>query len=214
VGEIDYHHDHRLDVLELTIHDAHRLLFLEEPILLFRLELEGALGLLLDALEQFLLAFFEEGDEGVGEDELTLDFGLGVVELRWFFFDGVGDGGLFLEHFVDDPAGLGDVGVVALNFGSAVGHAVDGLVDDDGGVRLLHDLVDLVALGADQQRHHPLGHENDHRKGLLLRLLEGLVDVAQHGLRALVLLLHLHVVHLTSPPTTYVSQPLPGCCAR
>ena len=40
--------------------------------------------------------------------------------------------------------------MVALYFGSAVSHSVDGLIDDYGGVTLLHDFVDLVTLGTDQ----------------------------------------------------------------
>ena len=40
--------------------------------------------------------------------------------------------------------------MVALNFDSSVDHFVDGLVDDDGSVGLLHDFVDLVAAGADE----------------------------------------------------------------
>ena len=54
-----------------------------------------------------------------------------------------------------------------------------------------------MALGADEQRHHALRHEDDHRECLFFVVLEGLVDVAEEGLRALVLLLHLHVVDLS-----------------
>ena len=47
-------------------------------------------------------------------------------------------------------------------FGSSIGHSVDGLVDDDGGVGFLHDFVDLVALGADEEGDHSFGDEYYH----------------------------------------------------
>ena len=50
--------------------------------------------------------------------------------------------------------------MVALNFNSAVGHPIDGLVDNDGGVRLSHDFVDLIALGADEEGDHALWDKN------------------------------------------------------
>ena len=83
-----------------------------------------------------------------------------------------------------------------MDLGSAVSHAVDGLVHHDGGVRLLHDLVDLVASGTDQKRHHPLRNKNDHREGLSLDFFETVVDVSQHSLRTLVLALHIRVEDL------------------
>jgi hypothetical protein len=70
--------------------------------------------------------------------------------LAGLLLDGVSYGGLLLQHLVDDTTGLGNVGVIALYLGSAVGHAADRLVDHDGRVRLLHDFVDLVTLGPDQ----------------------------------------------------------------
>ena len=63
-------------------------------------------------------------------------------------------------------------------------------------MRLLHYFVDLVALGADQQRHHALGHEDDDREGFGFDFFEFLVDVVEDELGALELLLHLPVINL------------------
>lgn len=76
---VDRHHYHRLHILELTVHDAHRLLLLQQSVLLLGLELYGAVGFLLYPLQQFFLAFFEERYKLVCEDELAFDFRLGVV---------------------------------------------------------------------------------------------------------------------------------------
>jgi hypothetical protein len=61
---------------------------------------------------------------------------------------------------------------------------------------LLHNLVDLMPLSTDQQRHHPLRHKNYDGEGLFLRSLKCLVNIGKHGLGALILLLHLHVKDL------------------
>ena len=49
--------------------------------------------------------------------------------------------------------------MIALYFGSSIGHSVDGLVDDNSGVRLLHNFVDLMALGTDEEGDHSLRDE-------------------------------------------------------
>ena len=68
--------------------------------------------------------------------------------------------------------------MIPLDFDCSVGHPVDGLVDDDGSVRLFHYLVDLVAAGSDKEGNHTFGYENDNRKRLLFDFFEDLVDVA------------------------------------
>ncbi len=91
MADVDDHHHHGLHVLQLTVHDAHGLLLLEEAVLLLGLELDGAPGLLLDALHQLLLFLLDEAHQLVREDELALDLGLGVVQLRRLLLDGVCD---------------------------------------------------------------------------------------------------------------------------
>lgn len=68
--------------------------------------------------------------------------------------------------------------MIALNFDGPVDHFVDGLVNHDGGMRFLHDFVDLVAAGSDKEGNHTFGYENDNRKRLLFDFFEDLVDVA------------------------------------
>ncbi len=104
--------------------------------------------------------------------------------------------------------------MIALNFSSAVSHAVDGLVDHDSSVALLHDLVDLMSLGANEERDHAFRDEDDNGEGLLLALLEGSVDISQHSLGALILLLHLDVEHLRDALGTYFAGQVPVCCGH
>lgn len=69
--------------------------------------------------------------------------------------------------------------MIPLDFDCSVGHPVDGLVDDDGSVRLFHYLVDLVAAGSDQQGNHAFGNENNDGKCFALDFFENLVDVTK-----------------------------------
>ena len=91
---------------------------------------------------------------------------------------------------------MGNIRIVTLNFNSSVDHSVNGLVDDNGGSRLFHDFVDLVALGADEEGDHALGYEDDDGKGFGLDFFEFLVDIIEQKLSTLKLLLHLSVINL------------------
>ena len=62
--------------------------------------------------------------------------------------------------------------MVALNFDSPICHTIDGLIDHDGGMWLSHDLVDLVALGADEERDHALWTKMIMEKGSRLTFLK------------------------------------------
>ena len=86
--------------------------------------------------------------------------------------------------------------MVALDFNSAICHSVNGLIDYNGGVRLSHDFVDLVALGADEEGDHALGDEDDDGEGFAPDFLEDLVDVIEKAATALVLFVHVSVVDL------------------
>ena len=81
-------------------------------------------------------------------------------------------------------------------FDCAVNHAVDGLVDYDGGMGLFHDFIDLVALGADEQRDHALRYENDDGESFVFYFFELLVDIVEQKFGALVLFLHFFVIYL------------------
>lgn len=85
-----------------------------------------------------------------------------------------------------------------MNFDGSVDHTIDGLVDNDGGLGFLHDFVDLVALGADEEGNHALWDENDDTEGLGFDFFELLVDVGQKELAALVLFLHFFVINLNN----------------
>ena len=87
--------------------------------------------------------------------------------------------------------------MVALNFDSPICHTIDGLIDHDGGMWLSHDLVDLVALGADEERDHALWDENDYGKGFPSHFLEDLVDVAEETSATLILSVHVPIVNLS-----------------
>lgn len=161
MADVYQHYHHGLHVLQASAHHADGFVFLVDAVVAVLLETDGAFDLLFDLLQEPFLLLLDEVDEGFWEDELALDLALGVVELGRFLLDGIGDGTLLLEHLIDDAAGLGDVGVVALYLGSAVDHAVDGLIDHDDGMGLLHYFVDLVSLGPDEEGDHALGDEDD-----------------------------------------------------
>lgn len=91
MADVYDHYHHGLHVLQLAVHYAHRLLFLQQTVFLLGLELDGALGLFLDALQQLLLFLLNEGDQLVREDELALYLGLSVVQLGRLLFDGIGN---------------------------------------------------------------------------------------------------------------------------
>lgn len=135
-------------------------------------------------------------------DELRLHPRLAVIKLRWLLLDRVGYGRFVLQYFVDDAAGLGDVRMVTLNFYCPVGHFVDGLVHHDGRVRLPHDFIYLVPLGADQQGDHALRYEYYDGEVLASNFLEHLVDVGKQGPAALVLALHFLIINLRKKVTT------------
>ena len=84
-----------------------------------------------------------------------------------------------------------------MNFDSSINHSIDGLVDNNGGMRLLHYFVNLVAFGADQKRDHTFWDENDDGEGLFFYLFKFLIDVCEKKLTALKLLLHLFVIYLS-----------------
>lgn len=83
-----------------------------------------------------------------------------------------------------------------MDFGCAVGHPVYRLVDHDCSMRLFHDFVYLVAFGADEQRDHAFGDEDDDREGLFFVFFEDLVNFGKHGFGALVLFFHFNVINL------------------
>lgn len=87
--------------------------------------------------------------------------------------------------------------MIALNFDCSISHPVDGLVDNYSGMRLSHDFVDLVALGADEEGDHALRDKNDNGKWLPLDFFEDLVDIREEQPAALVFLLHLFVINLS-----------------
>ena len=202
LDDVDERHNEGLYIFEFAEQHAELLVSLDQPTRGVLLELDDAFGLVLDLLDQRLLLGHQVGDNRNAEDELGFDSRLGIVELRGLLLDRIGDGGLVFKNLVYDPAGLRDVGVVALNLDGAIGHPVDGLVDYNGGVRLPHDLIDLVALGTDQQRHHTLRHEDDDREGLAAYSLENLINIGQHDPAALVLLLHLLIIDLRESECT------------
>jgi hypothetical protein len=84
-----------------------------------------------------------------------------------------------------------------LNLGSSINHTINGLVDDNRGMRLLHYFVNLVAFGTDKQGHHTFWDENDDGERLFFYFFKFLIDVCQKKLTALKLLLHLFVIYLS-----------------
>ena len=50
--------------------------------------------------------------------------------------------------------------MVALNFDCAVSHSIDGLINDNGGMWLAHDFVDLVAFCSYEEGDHALRDKN------------------------------------------------------
>ena len=131
-----------------------------------------------------------------GKYEFGFDSGLGIVKLRGFFFDRIGNRALILEDIVDYAAGMCNIGVVALDFDCPVDHSADGLVNNDGGMRVLHDLVYLVTLGANEQGDHSFRDEDNDGEGLGLDFFEFLVDIVEEELTTLKFLLHLSVINL------------------
>lgn len=86
--------------------------------------------------------------------------------------------------------------MISLNFNSSIGHFIDGLIDDDGCVRLSHNFVDLVAFGAYQERDHSFWDKNDDRKWLPSDLFKDLIDITEEDSTALVFLFHFFIVNL------------------
>lgn len=88
--------------------------------------------------------------------------------------------------------------MIALNFNSPISHFINRLIDNDGGMRLSHNFINLVAFSPYQQRDHTLGHEYYNREMLPSNFLEDLVNVSKKSFGALILLLHLLVINLRS----------------
>jgi hypothetical protein len=63
-------------------------------------------------------------------------------------------------------------------------------------LRFAHDLVDLVALGADEQGDHAFWYKDDDTKLLSLDLLKHLVDVSKEDTGTLVFFFHLFIIDL------------------
>lgn len=86
--------------------------------------------------------------------------------------------------------------MIALNFDSTIGHFVNGLINDDGGVRFFHDFVDLISSGADEERNHAFRYKNDDGEGFSFNFFKHLVDVTEKSFTALVLALHVFIIDL------------------
>lgn len=84
----------------------------------------------------------------VSEQKFCSYFRFCIIELRGLFFNCISYGGLLLQNLVYHFTGFSNVRVIALNFGCPISHFVNGLVDHYFGVRLAHDFIYLVALGA------------------------------------------------------------------
>lgn len=87
--------------------------------------------------------------------------------------------------------------MVALYFDSTVSHSVDGLVDNNGCMRLPHDLINLVAFGTDQKGNHALRNKNNDGKGLPSNFFEYLIYIREEESAALIFLFHLFVINLS-----------------
>lgn len=86
--------------------------------------------------------------------------------------------------------------MIALNFNCAISHLVDGLIDNDRSMRLSHNLVDLVALGADKERDHALRDKDNDGKGLSPNLFENLVNIIEENSATLIFFFHFFIVNL------------------
>lgn len=97
--------------------------------------------------------------------------------------------------------------MMPLDLNSTIGHAVDGLVNHDGSVRLLHDFVYLMPFGSNEKGHHSLRHEDDNAEALVLELLELLMNFSEEQLGTLVLAVHLPIIDLASVVRTCTFLP-------
>ena len=86
--------------------------------------------------------------------------------------------------------------MVTLNFDGSIDHFVDGLVDNDGCVRLFHYFVDLVATGTDEEGDHALRDENDDGKRLPFDFFEDLINIAKQSSTTLIFMFHVSIKNL------------------